>query len=89
MKMLYKTQGTCCQYIEIEIDNDIVSKVNFMGGCHGNLQGISKLVGSMPVKEVISRLDGICCGSKDTSCPDQLCRALEQLSSDAKKEITE
>lgn len=78
-RTLYKTQGTCSQFIEVEIDDDdIVREVSFMGGCNGNLKGISSLVRGMNVDDVISKLDGVRCGAKNTSCPDQLCRALEQ-----------
>lgn len=78
MKTVYQTWGTCSREIELEMDGDIVRSVRFMGGCHGNLQGISKLVEGMTAAEVIRRLDGIRCGMKPTSCPDQLCRAIEQ-----------
>ena len=60
-------------------DNDIIQQVFFIGGCNGNLQGISQLVTGQKIDDVISRLDGIRCGYKPTSCPDQLCRALKQL----------
>lgn len=77
---LYKTQGTCSQLIDVTVDdNDIIQQVFFMGGCNGNLQGICKLVTGQKVDEVIKKLKGIRCGDKATSCPDQLCRALEQL----------
>ncbi len=76
---LYKTHGTCSQLIEVNLDADnIIQSVSFMGGCHGNLQGISALVKGMSAHDAIQRLNGIRCGSKTTSCPDQLCRALEQ-----------
>lgn len=78
MRTVYQTQGTCSREIELEMNGDIVTSVRFVGGCHGNLQGISKLVEGMPAAEVIRRLDGIRCGVKPTSCPDQLCRAIEQ-----------
>jgi len=79
MKTLYKTSGTCSSYIEVSTENGIVTEVHFTGGCDGNLQGISRLVTGMPVDAVISKLKGIRCGMKTTSCPDQLCRALEQM----------
>ena len=72
----YKTTGTCAGKIVLDIENGIVESVRFIGGCHGNTQGISKLVEGMPVDEVISRLEGIRCGMKPTSCPDQLAKAL-------------
>ncbi|MEN6414806.1 MAG: TIGR03905 family TSCPD domain-containing protein [Veillonellales bacterium] len=75
----YTTSGVCSKEIKFEIDNGMVKNVTFISGCPGNLQGISRLVEGMPVPEVIKRLRGICCGLKDTSCPDQLAQALEQL----------
>ena len=60
-------------------DNDIIQNVAFLGGCDGNLQGICRLVRGQKIDDVIAKLDGISCGGKPTSCPDQLCRALEQL----------
>ena len=76
----YKTQGTCSQFIEVTVDdNNVVQDVHFVGGCNGNLQGICSLVRGMKVDDVKSKLDGIRCGMKTTSCPDQLCRALDQL----------
>ena len=76
----YQTQGTCSQLIDVTADeNDVIQQVFFLGGCNGNLQGISKLVVGQKIEEVIARLDGIRCGNKFTSCPDQLCRALEEL----------
>lgn len=66
--------------IDVTVDeNDIIQQVFFIGGCHGNLQGISQLVRGQHIADVKKRLDGIRCGTKNTSCPDQLCRALEQL----------
>ena len=76
----YKTTGTCSQFIDVTCDdNDIIQQVFFLGGCNGNLQGISTLVRGQHIDDVIRKLDGIRCGTKRTSCPDQLCRALEQL----------
>ena len=75
--MKYRTKGTCSSAIDIELDNGIIKSVHFTGGCNGNLQGISRLVEGMPAKEAISRLKGIKCGFKPTSCPDQLAVALE------------
>ncbi len=72
----YKTSGTCAGKIVLDIENGIVENVRFIGGCHGNTQGISKLVEGMSVDEVITRLEGIRCGMKSTSCPDQLAKAL-------------
>lgn len=79
MKINYTTQGTCSKLIEVEVENGIVQEVHFIGGCNGNLQGISALVKGMPVEAVISRLEGIRCGGRPTSCLDQLCKALHML----------
>jgi uncharacterized protein (TIGR03905 family) len=77
--MLYKTKGICAQEIEFELTDDKkVHNVKFIGGCSGNTQGISSLVEGMPAEEVIKRLEGIKCGRKPTSCPDQLTLALKQ-----------
>ena len=77
--MTYKTQGVCSQLIDIEVEEGRILSVKFTGGCHGNLQGISALVKGMTVEEAISRLKGIRCRDKVTSCPDQLARALESI----------
>ena len=79
MRYSYRTQGTCSQQIDFTVEDGILKEVQFYGGCDGNTQGISLLVEGMPVEEVIKRLDGIRCGFKPTSCPDQLCRALKQV----------
>lgn len=79
--MKYRTQGTCSQEINFDIVNGTVSNVSFVGGCNGNLQGISRLVEGMPVGEAIERLEGIRCGFKLTSCPDQLAKALKAAAS--------
>ena len=78
MQIKYKTKGTCSSAILVDVENGIVKKVAFTGGCNGNLKGISRLVEGMPVDEVIKKLKGTTCGFKSTSCPDQLARALEQ-----------
>lgn len=75
--MIYKPQGVCSQAIDIEVEDGIVKSVRFQGGCNGNTQGIAALVQGMPAEEVIRRLEGIKCGFKDTSCPDQLAKALK------------
>ena len=76
----YQTQGICSKMIEVTADeNDIIQDVHFEGGCNGNLQGICQLVRGQRIDDVIRKLNGIRCGIKQTSCPDQLCRALEQL----------
>ena len=74
----YKTKGTCSQRILFDIEDGIVRNLQYIGGCHGNLQGIAKLVEGMPAEEVIERVKGIRCGMKLTSCPDQLSKALEE-----------
>lgn len=76
--MVYKTQGTCSQLISFELENGKIHNVSFQGGCNGNLKGISALVEGMDAKEAIAKLDGIKCGFKNTSCPDQLAQALKQ-----------
>lgn len=78
MQYEYKTKGTCSQRILFEINDGKVFNVEFIGGCNGNLQGISKLVEGMDVYEVIKRIKGIHCGMKPTSCPDQLATALQE-----------
>ena len=77
MQYEYKTNGVCAGKIVFEIDNDIVHDVRFIGGCSGNTQGVAKLADGMKVDEVIARLEGIRCGMKATSCPDQLAKALQ------------
>ncbi len=72
----YKPQGVCCQLMQVAVDDGRVDEVQFMGGCHGNLQAIGKLVKGMPLDEVITKLEGIKCGGKSTSCADQLTQAL-------------
>ena len=76
--MQYKTSGTCSTMIDLEVDGDIIKSVSFTGGCNGNLKGICSLVRGMKVDDAIERLQGIKCGFKNTSCPDQLAKALEQ-----------
>lgn len=78
MQYEYKTKGTCSQRILFEINDGKVEKVQFIGGCNGNLQGISRLVEGMDVDAVIERIEGIHCGFKPTSCPDQLAKALKE-----------
>ena len=77
--IVYQTSGTCSQQIDLDIDDENrVRNVQFLGGCNGNLKGVSRLDEGMKVEEVKERLGGIRCGYKNTSCPDQLVRALEQ-----------
>ncbi len=78
MRYTYKTSGTCSREICFEIEDGKIQSVEFLGGCNGNLKGISSLVVGMDVDEVIARLEGTTCGSKSTSCPDQLARALKE-----------
>lgn len=73
----FRPRGVCSQRMNIQVEDGIVRSLKVMGGCNGNLQGISRLVEGMPVEEVIKRLDGIKCGFKNTSCPDQLAQALK------------
>ena len=76
--MRYKTSGTCSAAIDFEVEDGMVKEVKFIGGCSGNTQGVAALVKGMPVDDVISRLEGIKCGFKSTSCPDQLAKALKE-----------
>lgn len=78
MKYSYKTKGTCSSQITFDIDGDIITNVEFTGGCNGNLQGISKLVDGMTVDSIIEKCSGILCGFKSTSCPDQLANAVKE-----------
>ena len=75
--MVYKTKGVCSQLINVEVENNIVTSVEFVGGCNGNTQGVAALVEGMDVHEAIRRLEGIHCGPRPTSCPDQLSKALK------------
>ena len=77
--MIYKTKGTCSTMIDVVLKDGVIDSVKFTGGCNGNLQGISALVKGMKPEEAISRLKGIRCGFKPTSCPDQLAHALEEM----------
>lgn len=78
MQYEYKTKGTCSQKIFFDVEDGKVHNVQFVGGCNGNLKGISALVEGQNVEDVISRLEGIHCGMKSTSCPDQLAKALKE-----------
>ncbi len=79
MQYTYKTSGTCSREITFEVENGKLKNVSFLGGCNGNLKGIGSLVEGMEIEEVIARLEGIHCGMKSTSCPDQLAKALKQV----------
>ncbi len=72
----YKTKGTCSQMISFDLEDGKVKNVQFLGGCNGNLKGIGALVEGMDIDAVIERVEGIRCGMKPTSCPDQLAKAL-------------
>lgn len=76
--MVFKTHGVCSQSIDFELDGDIIQNVKFVGGCSGNAQGVASLVRGMNVVDAIQRLEGIKCGGRPTSCPDQLAKALRQ-----------
>lgn len=78
MQYEYKTKGTCSQRILFDIEDGKLKNVQFIGGCNGNLQGISKLVEGMDANAVIERIQGIRCGMKQTSCPDQLANAIKE-----------
>ncbi len=79
----YKTKGTCSQMIYFDVEDNKVKSVQFMGGCNGNLKGIASLVEGMDIDEAISRMEGITCGFKKTSCPDQLAQALKEAKAQA------
>ena len=76
--LTYITKGTCSRSIDVRISDNLVESVEFKGGCPGNLIGINELVKGMDVNDVVERLEGVKCGSKDTSCPDQLSKALRK-----------
>jgi len=79
MTTTYKTKGVCAKTIIIENQGDVIQSVTFMGGCDGNAKGVSKLVEGMNIDDIILRLQGIKCGYKSTSCPDQLALALQSI----------
>ncbi|MCQ2455671.1 MAG: TIGR03905 family TSCPD domain-containing protein [Clostridia bacterium] len=79
MKYTYTTRGVCSRTIEIEVADGILIDVKYIGGCNGNLKGIGELVKGMKIEDVITKLEGIRCGFKDTSCPDQLAQALKNI----------
>lgn len=74
----YKTHGVCSRQIDIDIEDGVIVKAQYTGGCSGNTQGVAALIAGMTVEEAISRLKGIHCGPRPTSCPDQMARALEE-----------
>jgi len=77
--MDYRTKGVCSQSIHFDIEDNKIHNVSFVGGCNGNLQGLSRLVKGMKVADVIAKLEGVRCSGRPTSCPDQLCRALHEM----------
>lgn len=81
----YTTSGTCCKLMNIELDGDTIKDIEFIGGCNGNLQGIKNLVKGMKLEEVVAKLKGIKCGTKPTSCPDQLAQCLAAVLEEKKK----
>ena len=83
MQYEFKTKGTCAQRIFFEVEGNKVKNVQFVGGCNGNLKGIAALVEGMDMDEAISRIEGITCGLKKTSCPDQLAQALKEVKAQA------
>lgn len=82
MNITYTTRGTCSRLINLTVEDGIIKEVSFEGGCNGNLKGISALVKGMDVDEAIMKLEGIKCGNKLTSCPDQLAQALKSIRRD-------
>ena len=79
MKYQYSTQGTCSYQIDLDVEDGVIKDIQFYGGCDSNLQGICSLVRGMKVEDVLPKIEGIRCGMKTTSCPDQLARALRQV----------
>lgn len=75
--MIYQTKGVCSTEIHFETENGIVKSVQFTGGCSGNSQGVARLTEGMKIEDAIQKLEGIKCGNKNTSCPDQLAKALK------------
>ena len=78
MTITYRPKGVCSRLMRVEVEDGIIRQVEVQGGCSGNLQGISRLLVGMPVQQAIERMEGVCCGGKPTSCPDQLAKALRQ-----------
>ena len=78
MTYTYIPKGVCSRKMKVDVEDGVIRSVEIMGGCSGNLQGISRLVQGMPAEEAIQRLEGVKCGYKDTSCPDQLSIALRE-----------
>ena len=78
-KIIYEPIGTCSQLMELEVVDGIIADIKIMGGCAGSLHGLSRLITGMRADDAIKRLEGITCGTKSTSCPDQLAKALKQM----------
>ena len=78
MTITYRPKGVCSRLMRVEVEDGIIRQVEVQGGCSGNLQGISRLLEGMPVQQAIERMEGVRCGGKPTSCPDQLAKALRQ-----------
>lgn len=78
MTITYRPKGVCSRLMRVEVEDGIIRQVKVQGGCSGNLQGISRLLVGMPVQQAIERMEGVRCGGKPTSCPDQLAKALRQ-----------
>ncbi|MBQ8869145.1 MAG: TIGR03905 family TSCPD domain-containing protein [Oscillospiraceae bacterium] len=78
-KITYTPRGVCSRQIEVTVDGDVIKRVEFLGGCMGNTQGVARLVEGMTIEEAVTRLEGIECGRKGTSCPDQLAKAIIEL----------
>ena len=77
--MIYKTEGVCCKEIRLEVEDGVIKELEFLNGCHGNLQGIAQLAKGRKVEEIIEAVEGIQCRERTTSCPDQLAKALAQI----------
>lgn len=82
MTYTYRPKGVCSQLMQIGIEDGVVTQLSVVGGCNGNLQGIDRLIRGMKVEDVIARLEGIRCGRRPTSCPDQLAKALRQITAE-------
>ena len=78
MTITYRPKGVCSRLMRVEVEDGIIRQVEVQGGCSGNLQGISRLLVGMPVQQAIERMEGVRCGGKPASCPDQLAKALRQ-----------
>ena len=82
--MTYKTKGVCSREINFEVEDNKVKNVQFVGGCSGNTQGVARLIDGMDIDEAISRIEGIQCGFRPTSCPDQLAQAFKEYKANVK-----